>query len=67
MGEHSMLLCDEPTGNLDSANTDAVLALFDGLAEGGLTLVLITHDEHVAAHARRCVRMTDGQLLEEPR
>jgi len=64
MGDHSLLLCDEPTGNLDSANTDAVLALFDDLARGGLTLVIVTHEQHVAAHARRRVRMIDGVLLE---
>ena len=51
MADHSLLLCDEPTGNLDSANTESVLALFDELADGGLTLVIVTHEEHVAAHA----------------
>ena len=51
MGDHSLLLCDEPTGNLDSANTDAVLALFDELGDAGLTLVIVTHEDHVAAHA----------------
>ncbi len=65
MADHSVLLCDEPTGNLDSANTASVLGLFDELSEEGLTLVLVTHDEHVAAHADRRVRMTDGRLTEE--
>jgi putative ABC transport system ATP-binding protein len=65
MGDHSLLLCDEPTGNLDSVNTEALLALFDGLAEAGLTLVTVTHDELVAAHADRQVRMIDGHLTEE--
>jgi len=65
MGDHAMLLCDEPTGNLDSANTDAVLALFDRLGEAGLTLVLVTHEGNVAAHAARRVRMIDGRLTEE--
>jgi putative ABC transport system ATP-binding protein len=65
MADHSLLLCDEPTGNLDSANTEAVLALFDELAEGGLTLVLVTHDHQVARHAHRQVRMVDGRLTEE--
>src|SRR3954466_5437905 len=64
MGDHRLLLCDEPTGNLDSANTDAVLALFDDLARSGLTLVIVTHEGHVAAHARRRVRMIDGVLRE---
>jgi ABC-type lipoprotein export system ATPase subunit len=67
VGEPSLLLCDEPTGNLDSANTQALLALFDELSEAGLTLVIVTHDEQVAAHARRHVRMVDGRLTEERR
>jgi ABC-type lipoprotein export system ATPase subunit len=67
MGDHSLLLCDEPTGNLDSANTDSVLALFDELSEDGLTLVMVTHEEHVAAHTRRRVRMVDGRLTEVER
>jgi putative ABC transport system ATP-binding protein len=63
MGDPSLLLCDEPTGNLDTVNTDAVLAIFDELADD-LTLVMITHDDHVAQHARRRVRIIDGQLTE---
>jgi putative ABC transport system ATP-binding protein len=65
MADHSMLLCDEPTGNLDSANTDAVLALFDELSRAGLTLIMVTHEDQVAQHARRRVRMVDGVLTEE--
>jgi putative ABC transport system ATP-binding protein len=65
MGERTLLLCDEPTGNLDSANTASVLALFDELGEDGLTLVMVTHEEQVARHARRRVRMVDGRLTEE--
>ena len=64
MGDHSLLLCDEPTGNLDSANTEALLALFDELAATGLTLITVTHEEQVAAHAHRRVRMIDGRLTE---
>jgi ABC-type lipoprotein export system ATPase subunit len=67
MGEHALLLCDEPTGNLDSANTEAVLEIFDRLGESGLTLVLVTHEDQVAAHARRRVHMIDGRLTEEER
>jgi putative ABC transport system ATP-binding protein len=67
MGEHSLLLCDEPTGNLDTANTKSVLRLFDKLGELGLTIVIVTHEEQVAAHARREVRMIDGRLTEERR
>jgi putative ABC transport system ATP-binding protein len=65
MGDHTLLLCDEPTGNLDSANTEAVLMLFDELSDAGFTLVMVTHEEQVAAHARRRVRMVDGRLTEE--
>jgi ABC-type lipoprotein export system ATPase subunit len=64
LGTPRLLLCDEPTGNLDTVNTDSLLALFDGLAEQGLTLVVITHDEDVARHARRVIRIVDGQLTE---
>jgi ABC-type lipoprotein export system ATPase subunit len=65
MGDHTLLLCDEPTGNLDSVNTEAVLVLFDELSDAGFTLVMVTHEERVAAHARRRVHMIDGQLTEE--
>jgi ABC-type lipoprotein export system ATPase subunit len=65
VGDHSLLLCDEPTGNLDSANTEVLLALLDELVDDGLTLVTVTHDELVAEHADRRVRMIDGRLTEE--
>ena len=60
-GSPRLLLCDEPTGNLDTANTESVLSLFDELANDGLTFVVITHDEDVAERARRAVRIVDGQ------
>jgi ABC-type lipoprotein export system ATPase subunit len=60
-----LLLCDEPTGNLDSANTASVLGLIDDLRAGGLTVVMITHDPAAASHAERVVRIVDGQLTEE--
>jgi ABC-type lipoprotein export system ATPase subunit len=65
LGDPSLLLCDEPTGNLDSANTHSVLALFDELGQDGLTLAIVTHEDEVANHARRRVRMIDGRLTEE--
>ncbi len=65
MGGRSLLLCDEPTGNLDSANTRSVLSLFDELSDAGLTLVMVTHEEEVARHARRRVHIIDGRLIEE--
>jgi putative ABC transport system ATP-binding protein len=67
VGRPSMLLCDEPTGNLDSENTASVLSLFDDLRDSGLTIVVITHDDEVARHARRIVRMVDGTLHEVTR
>ncbi|MET8338667.1 ABC transporter ATP-binding protein [Streptosporangium canum] len=65
MGEPSLLLCDEPTGNLDSKNTDAVLDLFDELRAQGMTIVVITHENEVSDRAERRVRITDGILAEE--
>ncbi|MGJ6966744.1 ABC transporter ATP-binding protein [Streptosporangium sp. G11] len=65
MGEPSLLLCDEPTGNLDSKNTDAVLGLFDDLRAQGMTIVVITHEYEVSDRAGRRVRITDGILTEE--
>jgi ABC-type lipoprotein export system ATPase subunit len=64
LGSTSLMLCDEPTGNLDSDNTESLLLLFDTLARHGLTLVVVTHDEHVAATAGRVVRMVDGRIDE---
>ena len=64
VGEPSLLLCDEPTGNLDTRTTDAILELFEELRADGLTLAVITHDEHVSARAARTVRIVDGVLRE---
>jgi ABC-type lipoprotein export system ATPase subunit len=64
LGSPKLLLCDEPTGNLDSASTEALMLLFDALARQGLTLVVVTHDEDVAGHAARVVRIVDGRLTE---
>jgi ABC-type lipoprotein export system ATPase subunit len=65
MGDPSVLLCDEPTGNLDSVNTESILSLFDHLGDAGLTLVIVTHEDTVATRMRRRVRMIDGRLTEE--
>lgn len=61
----SLLLCDEPTGNLDSANADTVLALLDELHADGMTVLVITHDQEVAAHGGRTVAIRDGVLREQ--
>lgn len=60
----AILICDEPTGNLDSASTESVLELFDDLRSDGLTLLVVTHDVAVSARAERIVRMHDGRLSE---
>jgi putative ABC transport system ATP-binding protein len=58
----ALLLCDEPTGNLDSTTGESVLSLFDDLRAGGLTLVVVTHDDVVSSHADRVVQMQDGRV-----
>lgn len=62
VADPAVLLADEPTGNLDSRTSDAILALFDELRAAGLTIVMITHDASVAARADRSVRIRDGRL-----
>jgi putative ABC transport system ATP-binding protein len=60
----SLLLCDEPTGNLDSRNAAALMELLDQLNSDGFTIVVITHDAGVAAHAGRTIAISDGVLSE---
>jgi len=64
MGSPSLLLCDEPTGNLDSINTAMVLGLFEDLVSEGMTMLMITHDDTVADRMPRKTSITDGQLTE---
>jgi putative ABC transport system ATP-binding protein len=63
----AMLLADEPTGNLDSRSTDDVLAIVDRLNAAGRTIVLITHEDEVARHAKRVIRLVDGQVCSDVR
>jgi putative ABC transport system ATP-binding protein len=63
----ALLLADEPTGALDSKTGEEILALFKRLQANGQTVVLITHDRHVAEHADRILHMSDGALSEEAR
>jgi putative ABC transport system ATP-binding protein len=60
----SLLLADEPTGNLDSTSAASVMGLLDDLHAGGFTILVITHDAQVAAHTRRAVTIRDGRLSE---
>ncbi|GAB3576345.1 ABC transporter ATP-binding protein [Amycolatopsis endophytica] len=67
VNEPLVLLADEPTGNLDSAATRAVLRLFGDLRAGGQTLVIVTHDERIAALADRLITMRDGAFVDDVR
>ena len=64
-GEPSILLADEPTGNLDSKNGEAVMDLLRELHRAGATLCMVTHDPRYARHADRTIHMFDGQIVDE--
>jgi putative ABC transport system ATP-binding protein len=63
----AIVLADEPTGNLDSTSTSEVLAVFDRLNALGRTIVVITHEDDVARHTRRTVRVSDGRIVADTR
>ncbi|HUW76137.1 MAG TPA: ABC transporter ATP-binding protein [Gallionella sp.] len=60
-----LILADEPTGNLDSKTGEEIMALFDELNSEGITIVLVTHEEDIAQHAKRQVRFHDGRIISD--
>ena len=67
VNEPSLLLADEPTGNLDSRTGEEIMGLFDHLHAEGNTVILVTHEQHVAGHARRSIAILDGLVAADER
>ena len=67
VNEPSILLADEPTGNLDSATGNEIMGLFQALHDTGQTIVLVTHEHDIAAHARRQIHLLDGKIERDER
>ena len=67
VNDPSILLADEPTGNLDSKTGEEILALMDDLHRGGNTIILVTHEDDLAQHAARVVRLRDGKIVSDVR
>lgn len=65
VAEPILILADEPTGNLDSNNGKKILSLFSQFHVEGMTIVVVTHDDHVAKHAQRIVHMSDGKIIQD--
>jgi putative ABC transport system ATP-binding protein len=63
----ALILADEPTGNLDTTSSEEVLGIFERLSEEGRTIVLITHEDEVAEHAQRVIRVRDGMIIADER
>ena len=61
----SIILADEPTGNLDSKSGHEILAIFDDLHAQGNTIILVTHEDDIAKHAKRTIRLFDGKIIED--
>jgi putative ABC transport system ATP-binding protein len=65
INDPSILLADEPTGNLDSRTSEEIMELFDQLQASGNTVILVTHEEDIAAHAQRIVTLRDGRIVSD--
>ncbi len=63
--EPSIILADEPTGNLDSKSGQEIMSILDELHKKGITIILVTHDDSVASYARRTIRLKDGEIVED--
>ncbi len=61
----TLILADEPTGNLDSKTSEEIMTLFDDLNKEGITVILVTHENDIAAHAKRQIRFLDGKVIED--
>jgi len=64
-GSPSIILADEPTGNLDSRSGEELMQIFQELNDSGITIVLVTHDDNIALHAKRVVRLRDGVIVSD--
>ncbi len=65
VNDPAVVLADEPTGNLDSQTSEEIMGLFEHLNRGGRTIIMVTHDEDVASHAKRIVRVRDGRIVDD--
>lgn len=65
INDPSIILADEPTGNLDSKTSEEIMGLFDELSRAGTTVILVTHEDEIADHARRRIRLRDGLILSD--
>jgi putative ABC transport system ATP-binding protein len=65
VNQPSILLADEPTGNLDSTTSEEIMRVFEGLAEQGQTVIMVTHEPDIAAHARRIIVLRDGKIASD--
>ncbi|MDW7987617.1 MAG: ABC transporter permease [candidate division WOR-3 bacterium] len=67
VNEPSLILADEPTGNLDSKTGEEIMRILAGLNNRGITIIIVTHDEHIASYAQRIIRLKDGKIINDER